>query len=395
MAENFISAMHAYGESFESPTCFWKWGAISTIATIMRDRCYIRNGNSFTFPNLYILFLAESSGWRKGRPVEISQQLAAEIHGIKSISGRTSVQAIIDELAITETDQHTGKVIKCSAATIFAPEMKAGIVNDTEGMGILTDIYDYKPFPYKQRLRSREPVNLEKVVLSMFAASNEAMLKGLFDTSVIEGGFLARTLLIIPHDSEYRKGKSLLEENDEVENANFRHMIEHLKRVNQITGRFHFNSDAVKEYDGWYLPFHDAYKEKKEKTGIVGRIHTHVLKVGMTLAANDLTVCVQKKHMEEAIDLCLNLLKHYNTFTMSNAKTDLGNIGGAIVLDLCTAKDNLLSRKAIVRAHWQNMDMDLLDKAVDALKEAGMIEVITSRTEIYYRLTKTALDQMK
>jgi hypothetical protein len=392
VAENFLSAWNVYSQIFESPSSFWRWSGFSTISSIMRDRCYIRNGKSYTFPNLYILLLAESSGHRKNRPIEDSESLVASLVGTRTISGRSSVQAILDELSQTESNEN-GVVLKSNAATYYAPELSAGIVGDTEGLKILTDIYDFKQNTYKHRLRTGRNFDLKRLVLSMFSGSNEKMLKGFFDESIIGGGFLARTLLVIPN--EFRKSNSLMRVDYDRLDADFEHAKQHLKKVQQVTGEFHFAEEAIIDYESWYNPFREEYNKRKETTGIIGRIHTHVLKLSMILAANDLTTCIQKKHIEESIEECCSLLKNYNAFTMSNAKTDLGNVGGIIVLELASAKDYTLSRKAIVRAHWQNMDIQLFEKAVEALKEAGMIELISVRSDVFYRLTPTALEMMR
>jgi len=392
VAENFISAVINHTERNESPTSFWKWSSFSTISSVMRDRCYLKFGDSFLFPNLYIMLLAESSGHRKNAPVELSQGLVTNIAGIKSIAGRASVEGILDELAVAETDNF-GKLVKCNSATFFSTELSAGIVNNVEGIKILTDIYDYKPTPYQHRLRTGPKFDLTRVVFSMFSASNEKMLQGFFNDAIIGGGFIARTLLIMP--DEFREPNSLLRVDHDARKESKDRVVQHLKKVAQVTGEFGFIEEAITEYESWYSPFRKEYNKRKETTGFIGRVHTHVLKLSMILAANDLTKCIQKRHIEQAIEECLSLIKNYSMFTMSNAKTDLGSVGGVIVLELAAAKDNMLARKSIVRAHWQNLDITLLDKARDALVEAGMLQIHMMKEGEYWKLTQTALEMLK
>lgn len=397
MPENFIESYLTHTKKYESPNSFWKWSAYSTISTVLRDKCYIRNGDSLLFPNLYILLLAESGG-RKNRPVELSEQLTINIPGIKTLSGHASVQGILDDLARTETDPNTGKVLKSSSATVFAPEFAAALSPDPQGMKILTDLYDYKPNTYKNRLRTGPSFDLEKIVLSIFAASNPDMLTTLFDQAVIRGGFLARTLLITPN--EFRPANALIR-NDDAETARLKQSLDILKqmlrKVAQVTGEFKFEEAAVDEYEKWYVDFRQDYLRRKEITGVIGRIHTHILKLAMVFAANELTLCIKKKYIEQSIEECLSLIKNYSIFTMNHAKTEIGTVGGTILTSLLAAKNSnyMLSRKVIIRDNWQNFDVDLLDKAVIALEAAQMLVQHQMKDGIYYQLTKQCLEMLQ
>lgn len=392
MSDTFVDLYLKHTNIYESPSSFWKWAAYSTISTVLRDKCYIKNGDSLLFPNLYVLFIAESSGHRKNRPIEFSESLVNQIPGIKTISGRASVPAILDELARTETNNN-GKVIKSNSATFFATELSAAIVNDPEGMKTLTDIYDYKQNPYKHRLRTGPSFDLQRVVFSMLSGSNEDMLHGLFDQTVIRGGFLARTLLITPN--EFRPSNSLLRIDHDALKASREILLQHLRKVAQLTGEFKLEENAVEEYENWYNPFRQDYAKKKEVSGIVGRIHTHVLKVATVVAANELTQCIQKRHIEQAIEECLSLMSNYSIFTMNHAKTEIGSIGGIVITNLFETKNYMLSRKVLIRNNWQNFDVDLLDKALIALEEAGFIVQHVMKDGIHYQLTKQALDMLQ
>ena len=395
MPENFIGVYLNHTNIYESPLSFWKWSAYSTISTVLKDRCYIKSGDSYLFSNLYILFIADSSGHRKNRPVEFSQSVTSGLNGLKAIGGRTSVEAILDELSHTETDTLTGKVVKSSSATFFAPELSAGIVNDVQGLRILTDIYDYKVNTYKSRLRTGPCFNLERIVFSILGASNMAMLDGVFDHSIINGGFIARTMIITPKDNEFREPNSLLRLDHDALKISKENVVSHLRKVSQLYGEFKFEAAAIDEYESWYNPFRKEYRNKKDNTGIIGRIHTHVLKLAMILAANELTLCIQKRHIEQSIEECLGLMPNYNTLTMNNAKTEIGAVGGLVITELFSAKDYKLTRKDIVRTHWQNIDLDLLDKAISSLEEAGMIRVHQSKEGQAFELTPYCLQIMK
>ena len=394
VSQNFIEAYNTHNEEYESPSSFWKWSCYATIAASLKDKCYIKVGGSPIYPNLYTLFVAESSGHRKDRPVAFSRTLMTAVNQTKTISGRASVHAILDELARAETDSKTGKVMRNNCAIFYAPELSAGIVADPEGMRILTDIYDYKPDPYNSRLRTGPCFDLNKIVFSILAASNEEMLRSMFDMAVVRGGFLARTLLVVP--SAFRESNSLMDMNNDKIEESKQELIKTLRHISNLTGEFIIEREAKDEFTNWYKPFRKSYEKKKEASGIVGRIHTHALKIAMVLAANELEMRICKCHIEEAINDCLSLLPNYSIFTMSHGKTDLSQAGGLVVTELLQSPGYKLSRKELIRKHWTNgVDADMLEKIVINLEAAGMaVQVQEGKNGLFIQLTKACLDMM-
>jgi hypothetical protein len=390
--ETFVSTYLKHTEIYESPTSFWKWSAYATIAAILRDNCYFPQGDSRLYPNIYVMFLAESSGHRKGRPVDLSQTLSCRINNTKIISGRTSVQAILDELARAETDRKTGKVAKVGSAIFFASELAAGIVADPAALEILTDIYDYKPNPYKNMLRTGPKFNLDKIVFTMLVASNEDMIKGFFNTVAIKGGMLARTFLVTPN--EFRKPNDLMDLDTEERKSSLARVTDQLFQVAKLEGSFTIDFDAKLEYRKWYNPFREQYATKKESSGIVGRVHSHVIKVAMLKAANELRYNINKEDIEESIIECLNLMPNYSIFTMSNGRSEQGQAGGQVIVELMNSPSYTISRKDLLRKIWMNVDSDTLDKIMVTLEQAGMVQQIQCRDGLYFKLTQQCLEIM-
>lgn len=238
---NFIRKYLDYTKEYESPTSFFFWSGVATIAATLRDNFYIQiGGDSKIFANMYVLFVAESGAYRKGKPVEISNKLVADVNNTKIISGRGSIQAILEELAHSETDKITGKMIKGGSAIFYAPELSAGIVEDPAAIKILTDIYDSRE-NYKSLLKSGS-TRIENMVFSMLAASNEALLKETYNSQAIQGGLLARTFLVVP--DEFRKSNALLDKKSNKEE--YKELIRILTEISQLSGSAFIPEDAKK-----------------------------------------------------------------------------------------------------------------------------------------------------
>src|SRR5512139_3076362 len=108
-------------ESAESPTSFFYWSAIASISAVLRKNVYINKRIYKLYPNLYIMFVAKS-GLRKGYPVKQCQKLVDETEVVKVISGRNSIQSIIQELSRQWTTP-TGKVMKDAQALVVNDEL--------------------------------------------------------------------------------------------------------------------------------------------------------------------------------------------------------------------------------------------------------------------------------
>lgn len=339
------------------------------------------------FPNIYVLFLADSGVARKGAPISLAESLVVKCSDTRTISGRASIQAILDEIGRSESDSTTGKVKKGGVASFFAPELSGGLVGDTSAIEILTDIYDYKP-KYKEHLRGRGNSEIGRIVFSLFAASNETLLKSVYDTRAIYGGLLARTFVVKP--DEFRPGQSLTKIPDTTKS--YEVLVHRLREIIQLVkGEVSTTPEAAEEYESWYIPFRESYRHRTDTSGVVSRIHTSVFKLAMILAANDLTTVIQKKHVEEAIYESMALLPNYNSLTLASGNGDLSGAGAIFLQDLMEAKDFCLTRKQILRARWHEFDAEMLDKLASTLEQAGIIQTSTKGNEIAYRLTDKAL----
>lgn len=385
---SFIKLLLDHTAPYESPESFWKWSAYCTVAAVMRDSCYIRQGDSDLYPNVYVLLLADSAVHRKGNPVRFCEKLTSKISNTKIISGRTSIQAILDELARGETHPKTGKTIKGGSALFSAAELSAGIVNDPEAIKILTDIYDFKE-EYTSRLRGTGTFHIKNICFTMMAASNESLLIDLYDEKARTGGLLGRTFLVKPN--EFRPGNSLFDFPDTT--ASMKRILDSLLEISKLSGEMIISDAAKLEYNNWYKPFRASQERVKDKTGILGRIHTSILKLAMVLCADHtLGLSIQKCHVEEAISEGMGLLPNYTQFVMSGGKSPISNLATIVLQQLFDADNHSLSRAYLLRTNWNEFTMEDFDKFIATMEQALMIGAAMFDDGIGYKLTKKCIE---
>lgn len=389
----FISDYLEHTKNTESPTSFWKWSAYATISAILRDNIWKPDMDSRLYANIYAILLADSGVQRKNRPIVTCEKLIKSINNTRVIVGRNSIQSVTDELSRTTTDPKTGEIVKGGGSAIMlAPELASSIVEDNAAISVLTDIYDYKE-DYAQGLRGRGKWKAEKVVFSWFGASNEQFFKKIFTSDAVYGGLLARTFLIIP--DEFRPANSMLDFIDTTES--FKNLVVQLRKISTLKGPITITSAGRQCYDGWYKPFRDSYKDKTDRSGVVGRIHTHVLKLAMILAADELTTELDHRHICTAIDECIALIPNYNIFVMSAGKSNISEAGSIILGDMLQNPKFSITRKDILRRYWTHIDQDTLDKLIVHFEGAGLIVASTSQDKaegLTYTLTTKCLQML-
>ena len=384
---SFVSDYLHYTREYESPTSFWKWSAYAAIASVLRDNVYIMMGDKPLFPNIYVLLLADSAVQRKDNPVNTAAALIQHVNNTKVINGRSSIQGILDELARGETDKATGQIKKGGSAIWIAPEMSAGIVNDPEAIKILTDIYTFRE-RYDSRLRTQANFSIKNICFSFLAASNEELLRDVYDIKATMGGLLGRTFLITPN--EFRKGNSLFRVDSKRMIAERKHIEELLSKFSLLRGEFTVEDDAIDLYDEWYIPFRDSYEKQGDRSGISGRIHTSVVKVAMLIAVSETSeLVIRKNQMRCAIQECTDLIPNYRKFVMSSGKSSLAEIATIVLSAIFEEDSKELSRKEILQRFWNVFDQgaETLDKLITTLEQGGMISTYVNGSEVSYKMT--------
>lgn len=390
---SFVDLLMQHTRHYESPGSFWKWAAYTAVGAVLRDNCYRRLGDHKIYPNVYTLLLADSAVHRKGHPIKLCEELVKGTKSTKVISGRASIQGILDELSRGETDKSTGKVMAGGSALFSASELSAGIVSDPEAVKILTDIYDFKD-EYTSRLRGSGIFRIKNICFSLVAASNEELLRDVYDGKAIFGGLLGRTFLVRPN--EFRPANSLFDIRDQTESMKL--LCESLASIAKITGEFEITDEARQAYEDWYVPFRKSYEHKSDRSGISGRIHTSVLKLSMILCVNSTGgLVIDKCHMLESIKECVALLPNYQGFVMASGKSTIAEVAALLIEDIWSAKTKELKKSDFLGRYVHIFDSELLDKCITTLTQAELIRLIigTNGTGESYTVTEKCREKFE
>ena len=413
---NFIDQVVEQHKEFESPLNFWRWAAMAAISAVVKDNVYLSQHMFNMYPNIYVMFHADS-GMKKGPPVNLAKKLVTRVGNTKVISGRSSIQGILKEMAQSESKPGQ-PVNKKAAAFICSSELSSSIVEDKVATTILTDLYDrnYNADTWKSLLKM-ETFDLKDPTITMLTATNESHSTDFFTRKDISGGYFARTFII--HESEENRVNSLLvppnilpdydglvnylkelaKLNGSFTNLGSRTPTESHQRVlkNPYSGESEYFTDAGIVYEEWYRDFANTRKSVKDSTGTLNRFGSSVIKVAMILSlAEKPELNISEGAMIEAISICEKLVGNVRKVTFGKTESEGTNAERKILLlnELLSREDHKISRAHLHKKFWIQGNVKEWDDCAASFIEAGMVTVAQHGNHIYYEMTPSAVIEM-
>jgi len=404
-------------KDFESPLSFWRWSGLAAIAAVMQDQVWLDRHLYKMYPNIYVMLYADS-GLKKGPPVAMATKLVGLVGNTTIIRGRSSVQAILKEMA-TITTVPGGKVRNNSSIFISSSEMSSSLVEDPAAAKILVDMYDrnYNEGEWKSLLK-QESFTLNNPTVSSLTATNEAMSEDFVTGAVMKGGYFARTFIIA--ESKRNKRNSLVFQPDNI--PDYKQYVGYLKELIKLKGAFkylsslkeddyytipikvndttHYMSEVGKIYHNWYDDFLDTVdsQEVKDETGTLNRFGDSVIKVAMLLSlAEHPKLEITVESMNEAIRICEQLLGNVRKTTMNkNGMSTSSHLKGLIVNELLNVRENhLISRQMLTKKFYMHYSsVEELDNMMESFHVAGMIITESTEKGTLYRMPETQVQQL-
>lgn len=390
---NFVESFLEYTKDAESPTSYFRWAAYTTIAAVMRDSVWIDLVHQKIYPNMYTLILSRRSSLvKKSTPLRTSMRLLQEINNTKIIHGRATIAGIIGVMTHTKMN-FENQPMNGGQCVLYSEEMSSMFIEDHYATDTLTDWYDCYTGKIKwtSTLSSTGPIEVSDLCLTVLGSSNEELIRTVFDSRANQGGLLARTFLIIESQKRLTNSLMFVERQTNTDSE----MISHLKRVSRMKGEMTMEHAAKVFYDEWYNSF-KPLAENSSTTGVEGRLHIHALKLAMVKSASEgYSRVITKRHIEEAIQECLDLLPNYKLFS-TGSNGPLEKIGRDLILCLLESKDFTMPKHKVMWNFWTH-GSQLVNNTLEALSEAQNIEMFThdETKDLCIRLTKSFIDRLQ
>ena len=374
----WIDKLLSATEESESPRDYYFWAGMAALSAVSANNVYLDRYFYKLWPNVYVILVGRS-GLRKGPPIALAKILVEAVENTRVFAGRSSIEAIIAELATARTSQNGHAPITDARGFLVSSEFASFIIQNDSALTILTDLYDRnyyeKEWGYLTRAGGKQ--SLKEPYLTLLGASNETHFKEVIPQNALGGGFVARTFII--YADKKARSNSLTEKpkNSGVGSE----LVQYLKAVGQLRGQFEWTIEAKTAYDAWYKEF-DAI-EFEDDTGTLERFGDSVLKVALLLSlSRGLTLKITDSDIREAIEHCNAFVPGSKKVALGAAGHSASREGTAVVLrHLLEVQGHATSKTKLLQRFWGHFNADELKIIVDSLVVAKAVSIEQRQTE--------------
>jgi len=375
---NFVDSLVAECSHVETPQSWLWWSFISCISAAAGNNYYLTTlkGDLIYRPNLYIMLLGES-GLGKGFPINRAKLLVTKANVTRVIAGRSSIQAIVQELSRAKTVE--GKpIISDSRGYVVNGELSTAIIQDPDSLTILTDLYDghYNP-EWNNMLKGDGTEKLKNPYITALFGSSPAHFYDSIPQANIEGGYIGRNLII--YEEKRSQDVDLLDTESESGTDKFDEYIvpryvPHLDKVFKHKGKLVPSKEARDLFNTWRRKWRNS--QTYDKTGFLNRVPDHVLKVAMCLclASYEFTGEISEFDIEDAISKVTNLVYANKRTTEGRGPDPLAAATKQVLDYLLAAPGQEMSRKQLLWKGYGQFNTFTLEQIMDNLLEMGWIK---------------------
>lgn len=277
----------------ESPTIFHRWTLISVVGALLARNIYFPFGHSEIYPNQYIL-LTGSPAARKGTAINIGKRLLYQLAYQHIAPNKAAKEAFWDWLANHQQDKEqestldflfeiTENTSTLSEAYIIHDEFLDFMgIGETDLMLNLTNLWDNLPKFVNPKTRGAW-INIPNPTINILSGITPTGINNSFKEIAVGGGFFSRVLFVYGTQSVDKitfpssPDPKLVTE-----------ILEHLAKVQQLTGIIHLTNDVRNIIDKIYKstprmldPRFQYYTERRL---------THLIKLIIILSAMRLSL---------------------------------------------------------------------------------------------------------
>ncbi len=371
-------------DAVETPRSYLKWACLVAISSVVKDNVFLKKGGVYQlYPNLYVLLVGES-GLKKSFATNLAKTLIKKVDNTRIISGRSSIQGIIQDLSNAVTKPGKPPLVKAHGA-IISDEFSASLIDDPKTFDIMTNLYDRHYNDEWKNMLKQGTEMLKDVCVTFFTATTPDKFKEMIGATDITGGFIARTVIV----KETRRAKKNSLVDDDFIPIDYDKLVEHLVSISKLTGAFTWCEDARSAFKTWY----NDLEPELDNTGVLNRIHDTVLKVSMLLSLSrgiDMKITLQD--LEDAMILLANYVRDVKDVTEGVGKSEFAPKIKRFLEVIMTSPEYSITKAAMQRKCWKDFNVYELDVVVETLITAKAITKEQIGSATMFKATKQLLN---
>ena len=276
--ESWIGAFVEQTECLDSPSILRKWAAISTIASVLEQKVWIRTSRPL-YPNLYVLLLAHP-GVGKTRTVREARHYVQDLPDFHLAPVSLTFSSLVDSLVAAKrmVVRLPDSPLEYNSMFIAADELGAFIHSyDNEMIAGLSAFYD--PDPYSQSRRTRDlKIQIKSPQLNMLCGSTPSNLLKFMPEGAWDQGFTSRLLMIFSDER-------IIGDDFAPKPHNYSNELEHdIRIINSLTGEIEVTSDYREAVNNWRALGEIPVPNHPKLLHYITRRRAHLYKLSMISA---------------------------------------------------------------------------------------------------------------
>lgn len=374
--KDWIESYLEYTANTEPPQLYHEWVAVSTLAAVLKRKCYLPWGPHLTFyPNLYIVLVGRSGKCKKGTAMGVGAAFLKHA-GVKLAAEAITREALIRELneaSDTQIDVETGKMDFHASLTVYSQELTVFLgYNNLQLMSDLTDWYDCRD-RWTYRTKNVGTDEIVGVWVNLIGATTPDLIQTALPRDAIGGGLASRIIFVY----EENKQKPVpFPFGDERTVALGENLQTDLADIAMLRGEFRVTRDFLSAWGKWYMAqeYDPPFKHNPNFEGYVNRRPNHILKLCVILSASSRDdKVIDSDTLARAIDLLERTEKKMGrTFSGygSGARAEVTSR----VMDF-VAKERETTASALLRVFYSDVtNMEELNEIVSTLARIGFLK---------------------
>lgn len=386
---SWLDGLKEYAEETEAPRQFWLWAGISTLASALQRKTWLFFGQEKLYPNLYVLLVGPPA-CRKNAPISFSKRILGELNipvAADSSSKRRFTSAL-DKTGATEQFYYKGKPMPQCALSLTSSEFSSIFaVNLKEMVEVLTDVYDSQD-TWKYETEGKGQDKLYNVCVNALAATTPGWIMDNLPQSAIGGGFTSRFVMVYG-DLVYKRvtipwlkgiedlgNLGVIEKQDKL----WRALMSDLMHIHSdLIGPFEWDPEAFKIFDSWYRRIDEKIRDTQDERlhPFVGRMHTMVLKVAMSLRVGySDELIITPPEIKAAVGLLDEVLKTASDAFGGHGRSKTGPDVQRVMNQLKILRNS--SFRELMSVNYRHLNKTELQGVLATIESMGMIRIVFS-----------------
>lgn len=379
--ESWLKLYLKFTEKHEAPELFHFWIGVTILSSAIGRKAWFDRGYYQLFPNFFTIIVAGSARCRKSTAIGIGSSILQQAEVARVVSGKSSPERFIHELRSTDETPLPFLVIEDELSTFLTRDQHGDKLID-----ILTKLFDC-PDKFSYKTFSRGDIIIPNVFMSALAGTTPDSLEKCLPDSSFGGGFASRIMFVHQADTDRRNALPTLDDQDAELRLN---LVDRLKSISQISGKFYLTENAIKFYSEWYKSL--QLPDDKRLDGYFGRKHDHVLRLAMILTIAQSVSLEINEFIIEASILALDRLEEHIPGALAKIGTADHNTHLERIIRQMT-RYKRITHSDLLRKNYPYLNATSFREAMETLIQSGVVARDSDKPHFYIWLGKIIPDQ--